>query len=222
MFGRVVVFENGEIVKEWVSYIKPPKEYGKFNWYNIRVHGIKPRMVEHAPTFEELWEELREDVEGQLIVCHNAMFDTAVLRKLLEFYQIPIPEFSYVCTVKISQKVWPEMENHKLNTVAEDLGIQLNHHEALSDSRACGYILAKAIKQLHIHDIDELAETIGMRVGKITSDGHISCSTAEEIRRKIESQKKKEISRRRYYAQRAKMKVAADTANTAKKRGANV
>lgn len=204
----VVVFEDGVPIKEWVTFIRPPEEYSKFNWYNIKIHGIKPYRVEDAPTFDQVWELLREDVAGQLIVCHNAMFDTAVLRKLLEYYHIDVPEFTYVCTVKISQKLWPNMENHKLDTVSEALGIELDHHRALSDSRACGYILARAMEQLCVTDIDELADMIGMRVGRVSGGEHTSCSTAEEIRQKIETEKKKELKRQRYFARCAAMKTA--------------
>ncbi|MGN1014248.1 MAG: 3'-5' exonuclease [Butyricicoccus sp.] len=218
----VVVFEDGVPVRETVTLIRPPQEYGKFNWYNVRIHGIKAPMVAKAPTFDEVWETLRADIEGGLIVCHNAMFDTAVLCKLLDYYHIPMPEFSYVCTVKISQKIWPEMENHKLDTVSEELGIRLDHHQALSDARACGLILARAMQELHCTDIESLAEKIAMRVGHVGKEGKISCSTAEEIRRKIESQKKKEISRRRYYAYRqakAAAKAAATACDAAKQGG---
>lgn len=207
-----VVFEDGTPVRERVTLIRPPKEFGKFNWYNIRIHGIKPAMVTHAPHFDAVWQELKDDIEGSLIVCHNAMFDTSVLCKLLEYYEIPIPDFTYVCTVKISQKIWPDMENHKLDTVSEQLNIGLDHHEALSDARACGLILARAMQELSCQTIEELAEQIGMRIGSVSRQHRISCSTAEEIRRKIESQKKKESSRRRYYAH-CRAKSAQDAAN---------
>ncbi|HAP9759789.1 TPA: exonuclease, partial [Enterococcus faecium] len=36
----------------------------------------------------------------------------------------------------------PEFPNHRLNTVCENLNIQLDHHhDALEDSRACAEIL---------------------------------------------------------------------------------
>lgn len=200
----VVVFEDGEPIRESIHLIRPPKEFGKFNWYNIRIHGIKPAMVADEPTFDEVWREIQPDIADTLIVCHNAMFDTSVLCKLLNYYQLPLPSFQYVCTVKISQKIWPDMENHKLDTVSEELQIALDHHEALSDARACGLILARAMEQLHCENIDELAEEIGMRIGQISASEHVSCSTAEEIRQKIESQKKKEIRRLRYYKYHAK------------------
>lgn len=179
----VVVFEDGVPVKSLVSLIQPPEEFGKFNWYNVKIHGIKQSMVQDAPTFDQVWERIREDVAGGIVVCHNAVFDTSVLRRLLEYYRIKVPEFRYICTVKVSQKLWPELENHKLDTVSEALGIRLNHHEALSDSMACGLILAKAIEEKQCDSVEALAEEIGMRLGSVSKKKIVSCSTAEEVRR---------------------------------------
>ena len=105
----VVVFEDGVPVKSLVSLIQPPEEFGKFNWYNVKIHRIKQSMVQDAPTFDQVWEGIREDVAGGIVVCHNAVFDTSVLRRLLEYYRIKVPEFRYICTVKVSQKLWPEL-----------------------------------------------------------------------------------------------------------------
>ena len=47
-----------------------------------------------------------------------------------------------MCTVKTSRRLFPEMANHRLNTVCEELAIPLeHHHDALEDSRACAKIL---------------------------------------------------------------------------------
>lgn len=204
----IVEFEDGVPVRETYTLIRPPEEYGKFNWYNVRIHGIKATMVKDAPTFDKVWEQIRDSIDGQLIVCHNAAFDTVVLCRLLEYYGIAIPTFHYVCTVKISQLLWPEMENHKLDTVCNDLNIVLNHHEALSDARACGLIFAEALKSQHCIDTADLLDALEMRVGHVSPKGRQSCSTSEEVRRKMISDKKKQASRRKYFARRHS---AADT-----------
>lgn len=196
----LVVFEDGVPIHECITLIRPPEEFGKFNWYNVRIHGIKASMVTDAPTFDQIWPNLQPYIENQLVVCHNAAFDTVVLCRLLEYYGFPIPEFDYLCTVKVSQQLWPEMENHKLDTVCTDLDIGLNHHEALSDARACGYILAAALRSQHCTCTEDLLEALEMRIGHVSPSGRQSCSTSEEVRRKMIAEKKKQESRRRYYA----------------------
>lgn len=43
-------------------------------------------------------------------------------------------------TVSMSRKNLKNLENHKLNTVAKHYNIELDHHNALSDARACAQI----------------------------------------------------------------------------------
>ena len=45
----VVEFEDNVPVRETITLIRPPEECGKFNWYNVRIHGIKASMVKDAP-----------------------------------------------------------------------------------------------------------------------------------------------------------------------------
>jgi DNA polymerase-3 subunit epsilon len=153
---------------------------GKFHWGNIRVNHIKESMVADAPAFDEVWRGLAEDAEDSVMVCHNAMFDTAVLCTCLDYYHLPVPECRYVCTVKISQRVWPQLANHKLDTVSSALHIPLNHHEAGSDARAAGLILLAALRATGTVDAEQLAEKIGMRMGRLSCRGNVACSIARD------------------------------------------
>lgn len=177
----VSIFEDSKLVAEQTTLLKPPAEVGKFHWGNIRVNHIKESMVADAPAFDQVWRSgLGELAEGSVLVCHNAMFDTAVLCACLAHYHLPVPECRYVCTVKVAQRVWPQLPNHKLDTVAGALDIALNHHEAGSDARAAGLILQAALRETACADADELARRIGMRMGRISCMGTVPCSIAKD------------------------------------------
>lgn len=178
----VSIFEDQTPAGELVTLIKPPAQVGKFHWGNVRVNHIKESMVVDAPTFDIVWRELADRVDGSVLVCHNAMFDTAVLCACLAHYHLPMPDCRYVCTVKVAQRVWPQLINHKLDTVAGALGIALNHHEAGSDARAAGLILQAALRETGCADVDALARRIGMRLGRISCMGTVPCSIAKETR----------------------------------------
>ncbi len=176
----VSVFDDNQPVRQYVRLIRPPEEVGPFHWYNIKIHGIRRSMVKNEPTFGALWPSLQPDLDGRILVCHNAMFDTAVLRKCLEFYQLPLPHCRYICTVKVSQKLWPDLVNHKLDTVSDFLGISLNHHEAGSDAHACGLILQHALLETGSPSIEALAEKLDIQLGEIRPDGHTACSSTKK------------------------------------------
>ena len=63
----------------------------------------------------------------------------------LEYYGIDFPEFKYLCTVKLSQKAYPELESHKLNRLAEVMGIDFSHHHSGDDAYVCAEILLKIL-----------------------------------------------------------------------------
>lgn len=175
----VSVFEGNRPVRQYTRLICPPKEAGQFHWYNIKIHGIRRKMVQNEPDFAALWPALRQDIDGRILVCHNAAFDTAVLCRCLEFYGVPLPRCRYICTVKVSQKLWPELENHKLDTVAAALHIPLHHHEAGSDAHACGLILQRALCETGCESVEALAARLEIQLGEIDPERRRACSSAK-------------------------------------------
>ena len=47
----------------------------------------------------------------------------------------------YLCTCQMGRRCYPALPNHKLDTLCGHVGIQLNHHQADSDSHACALLL---------------------------------------------------------------------------------
>lgn len=158
----VVEVKEGKLFDSYYALIRPPEL--KFNYFNIQIHGIHPEDVKDAPDFAGIWPELKKRLEGRIVVAHNAQFDMSVLKYSLLENDLSIPKFSYCCTVKIARKVWPELENHKLDTVGDFLHIDFNHHNALDDARTCAAIPVMAGRALHTDDFGELARSIEVPV----------------------------------------------------------
>ena len=53
----ICVVENSEIVETKTWLIKPPS-FPYFNPHNINIHGIYPKDLAQAPTFDEIWYEI--------------------------------------------------------------------------------------------------------------------------------------------------------------------
>jgi len=151
----IVQVKNGKIYREIQSLINPLSE---FHYYNTRIHGITEHMVHAAPTFEEFWPDMKDLVEGQLIIAHNASFDMGVLQECLRQIHEPSPHFEYGCSYRIAKKVWPQLYNHKLSTVSNYLGISLRHHDALEDARAAAKITLEALQKTETSTVKQLAK----------------------------------------------------------------
>ena len=95
-----------------------------------------------------LWELLRPLLDKGVLCAHNAVFDLGVLGKCLRDYGIDWkPAAEYVCTCQMGRRLLPQAENHRLNTLAELLDLPLQHHNALSDTKACAGLLQYYLSQ---------------------------------------------------------------------------
>lgn len=135
----ITVVENGMIVDELSTLVDPETWFHSFN---IRLTGITPEMAGAAPDFGQLWPTLEPILSSGLLVAHNAPFDMGVLAKCLRAYCIDWRDTAwYACTCRMGRRVYPHLPNHRLNTLCAYLDIDLDHHQAGSDSRACAEIL---------------------------------------------------------------------------------
>lgn len=133
----IVTVENSIIVEEYYTLIQPPEnEY----WYqNIMVHGIKPIETLNEKTFDDVFPEIQKRLKGKTIVAHNEQFDRNVLAKTMKYYGLYYDELDiadrWECTCKIYRA--KGYKPASLKYCADQNNIVLNHHEALSDARAC-------------------------------------------------------------------------------------
>lgn len=111
----------------------------------IDIHGITPDMVRDQPTFRDLWPTFAPWFDAApLLVAHNAGFDRRILDGTMTRAELVMPRKNWLCTVQLARRSWPGLFNHKLSTVCEHIGFNLNHHDAGSDSEACAHILRAA------------------------------------------------------------------------------
>lgn len=123
------------------EFLVQPEEH--FDHFNVRIHGIKPRMVKDAPIFPEVWDEIAHFFDG-VVVAHNAPFDLGAIAKMLCRYGIDMPEVSYACSLRKARRHLPKevCGSHKLDDLSRGLNIPLErHHDALDDALASALIM---------------------------------------------------------------------------------
>jgi DNA polymerase-3 subunit epsilon len=167
----VAVIDGNTVTDKFSTLIKPHKDHGKFNRDNIRVHGIKPEMVESSPEFPEFYPSIKVLIEGGVVAAHNSTFDVDCIRDAMTVYGMSIPSFEHICTCEIAQKVWgQELDGYTLKKVNTFLGYKFNHHDAGEDALAAANIIIKAMEKTGIHDIRKLAESIGVKIRRVSAD----------------------------------------------------
>jgi len=169
----VSIVENGKVVETFESLIQPPMEFSEFDPFNVMIHGITPTQIKGAPTFDYLWEKLDKfnSKYKAPFVCHFSGFDIRVTEALLNYYGVSFQEIQFYDTYTIARKLWPQLINHKLNTLSENFKIELNHHNSASDAQACALIALKQIEELGKNSLIEVAENYGYKLGVLNSSG---------------------------------------------------
>lgn len=136
----IISVEDGKICGEFQSLVNPETYFDPFNTY---LTGIDAAAVKDAPAFPELWTTIEPIMSEGLLVAHNAAFDMSVLKKCLADYGIFWKKYThYICTVSMGRSLLPGI-SHRLDDLCDHYGIELDHHQALSDSRACAQILLR-------------------------------------------------------------------------------
>jgi DNA polymerase-3 subunit epsilon len=171
----IVVVNNGNIVEK-IHHLIRPKEM-RFMPINIGIHGIRPSVVENEPEFDKVWQKVKHYFNESLVIAHNASFDVSVLRNSAELYDIELPSFKYICTMKLSRSFYKGIANAKLNTVNDFLGYEFKHHDALYDALACSNILLNISEELQCKDINEISKLIGVTIGTVDNNGYSPSST---------------------------------------------
>jgi len=133
----IVTVQNGIIVDEFVTLIKPPNN--EYNPFTIRVHGIYPKDTVNSKSFYQVYPEIERRLRNRVVVAHNESFDRNVLMKSMLLHGLNYEDLNiapkWECTVKIYKA--KGLKPTKLSDCCREMNIQLNHHEALSDARAC-------------------------------------------------------------------------------------
>ncbi|MGB7068175.1 MAG: exonuclease domain-containing protein [Pyrinomonadaceae bacterium] len=122
--------------------------------------GISDEMVAEAPKFVEISSRLLDFIGSSVLVAHNSHFDMRFLNyeigRVYTNYRVANP---CLCTVQLSRKLLPHIQNHKLKTVAEYYSIPLvNHHRASDDARATVGIFLNLLEEMHTDGIRHLEE----------------------------------------------------------------
>ncbi len=83
-----------------------------------------------------------------MLIAHNAPFDTGFVKKAAERSDLPYP-FTSIDTVPMARALYPNLKNHKLDTVAKALSLPpFNHHRACDDARVLAQIYVKLCEDM--------------------------------------------------------------------------
>ncbi len=126
-----VKIRAGEIVDRFQSFVNPGMPIPQ---NIVELTRITDEMVADAPPIETVLRSFLDFCGEDVLIAHNANFDTGFLRVAAERAQIPFPN-TYLDTLALSRYVNSELSKHTLDTIAKHYGLgDFGHHRADEDA----------------------------------------------------------------------------------------
>ncbi|GAA2478411.1 hypothetical protein GCM10010406_13200 [Streptomyces thermolineatus] len=134
---------RGEVEDHWYTPVNPERDPGP-----VWIHGLTSEVLESAPLFADIAEELSARLDGRIFVAHNALFDWRMVSAEYARLGRRPPVEHRLCTIVLAKELRLPLPNHKLESLAAHYGVrQRRAHHALDDAR----VLAEAFRpSLHL------------------------------------------------------------------------
>ncbi|MFN8292055.1 MAG: exonuclease domain-containing protein [Chitinophagaceae bacterium] len=108
--------------------------------YITAMTGITNQMVEQAPRFEEVAENIYRLLHDRIFIAHNVSFDYSFVKSHLQEAGFEL-NTKKLCTVRLSRKIFPGLASYSLGKLSHSLGIVItDRHRAGGDAEATAKI----------------------------------------------------------------------------------
>jgi DNA polymerase-3 subunit epsilon len=151
----IVEVRGGQIVDQYETLLNPgqriPAEITSLT-------GISAAMVEQAPYFEHVADEVAARLAARVFVAHNATFDWSFVSSELVAARGEAPDLTRLCTVRMARRLIPQLRHRNLDVLAHHFGVP-NHarHRAGGDALATARILIRMLDEAVGRGIEDVA-----------------------------------------------------------------
>ena len=128
----------GGVIGEPSSRLVKPERSIKF--FATRIHGLTNNDVADAPPFADIADQVRQALDADVLVAHNAHVDVGVLQRHLGEWKCP----EVLDTLKLARRLRPNQMSYKLGALVETFKLAEGLPENLSPHRATYDVLVAA------------------------------------------------------------------------------
>ena len=99
------------------------------------IHGISLAMLQDAPTFGEVFDQIVPLMQDAIFVAHHAKFDESFIAAEAALAGIALTQMPGLCTYWLARQTVQETDNHKLATLAQHFNLDTGTaHSAADDA----------------------------------------------------------------------------------------
>lgn len=157
-----VQVSGGRVAGEFSTLLNPERPIPA----RIReLTGITDEMVADAPTFGDVSDVVREELEERVFVAHNVPFDWRFLGAEMRRSRSLSPEGPRLCTLRLARRALPGLPRKGLGSVARHYDVEIEgRHRALGDALATASVLLRLLEEADRRGVgrwDELQRWLG-------------------------------------------------------------
>lgn len=114
--------------------------------------GISQRMVDTAPPVAQVMQELGRFIGNTPVVAHNASFDQRFYNTECELAGLPLRDDAFLCSLRLSRRVYPYLRSHSLGELARLLGLASGGtaHRAGADTEVTAGLVLRLAADLKV------------------------------------------------------------------------
>lgn len=140
-------FAGGELKDQHYFYIQPPEK----DLRELKNPDVTWDLLNKADEFGEYWNAgMKDYFINHTLVCHNAPYVIGCITHALTVFGIKPPEFRFIDTLEIAKKLYT-FDSNKLDAICDEMNIDLDMHNSLSEARAIGQFFYKSCKEFPMY-----------------------------------------------------------------------
>ncbi len=150
--GIVRVDADGAVAGEYETLVNPLRDLGP-----TTIHGIRAHELQGAPQFGEIAGDIASNLDGAIVVAHNARFERSFLDHEFDRCGMRTPDYPCLCTLELASRY--RLGARRLDDCCNLLGIQRRReHAALEDARATASLLAALLARAREAGVESLTQ----------------------------------------------------------------
>lgn len=168
----LVRVRDGVIVERAHYLMRPPEGADHFDDFNIALHGIGPGMVADQPRWAQRLPQIMNFIGDDIVVAHNAAFDTSVIRYACDLDGTAYPDMRFMCTLVLARRL-RQLPSYRLPFVLDSYGLTMGaHHNALADAEAAAILALAMATENGAATLSDLAQQAGTSIGTMSANSY--------------------------------------------------
>ncbi|MBK8710378.1 MAG: GIY-YIG nuclease family protein [Niastella sp.] len=139
----IFIHDGEQVIESYNTLINPQQQ---IPLHITTLTGISNEMVQEAPLFEDVADEIYNLLHDKIFVAHSVNFDYSFVLHQLKYYGYDL-RVKRLCTVRLSRKVFAGLPSYSLGNLCRSLHIPLkDRHRASGDAAATVLLFEKILQ----------------------------------------------------------------------------